>query len=213
MEKDEKGVINRLKNIYMLTRNGLFLHGVRNNLAKIGIDIMPYYWLTTKKELLGPQYIKGDKLDLELSYFEKSDIDIIKSTIIGIQDKDLLKYLENGETCIGLKCDNEIVAYTFIRRNSFNFRKRQFNLSEKDAYLHSTYVFEKYRSKNIASYLRYNCFSILEKDDIEFYHSITEYFNKSAMKFQKKSNTKIQALYLSIVLFRRWKMNFTLKTY
>jgi hypothetical protein len=43
MEGNKKGVISRFKLIYTLTRHGLFLHGVRNNLAKIGIDIMPYY--------------------------------------------------------------------------------------------------------------------------------------------------------------------------
>lgn len=59
MEGDRNVVLNRLKSIYILTKHGLFSHGVRNNLAKLGVDIMPYYWFTITKELVQPQYIKG----------------------------------------------------------------------------------------------------------------------------------------------------------
>ncbi len=213
MEGDKNGVRNRLSTIYMLTKHGLFLHGVRNNLAKLGIDIMPYYWFTTTKELVQPQYIKGEKLDLKLSFFDESDINFIKSTIIGIQNKDLLNDLKNGEACIGLKYRNYIVAYSFIRRKSFYLRKRYFHLGEEDSYFHSTYVFEKYRGKNIASYLRYKRLGLLENEGVLRQHSISEYFNKSAIRFQEKSNAKKVALYLSIVLFKKWTMNYTLKNY
>lgn len=213
MEKDKKGIINRLKWIYTLTKHGLFLHGVRNNFAKIGIDIMPYYWFTATKERSNPQHIKGESLNLKHSIFDESDINLIKSTIIGIEDKDLVSDLKNGEICLGLKHNAEIVAYSFIRRQSFYFRKRFFQLGEKDIYIHSTYVFDKFRGKNIAPYLKYQRFGRFEKEGVLNHHSITEYFNKSALRLQKKSNAKAEALYLSIILFKRWTMNFTLKKY
>ncbi|MGK0307810.1 MAG: hypothetical protein ACI8RP_000766 [Urechidicola sp.] len=213
MEGNKKGVISRFKLIYTLTRHGLFLHGVRNNLAKIGIDIMPYYWFKGTKELFKPQTIKGEQLDLKTSVFGELEINLIKSTIIGIEHKDLLNDLKNGEICIGLKQNNDIVAYSFVRKKPFYIRKRYFNLVDKDIYAHSTYVFEKYRGKNIASYLNYQRFELLEKEGVLYHHSISEYFNKSAIRMQKKSNSKIVALYLSVILFRKFTMNFTLKKF
>ena len=66
MEKNKIGFINRIKWIYKLTKHGLFMQGLRNNIAKIGIDIMPYYYFISTKENAVPQKItmkepaKGD---------------------------------------------------------------------------------------------------------------------------------------------------------
>ena len=53
----------------------------------------------------------------------------------------------------------------------------------------------------------------LEKEGITNYYGIAEYFNKSAIKFQNKLNFKHEKLILSIVLFKKWTMNFELKKY
>lgn len=213
MESDNRGVKNRLKSILAIIKNGMFWHGVRNNLARLGLDVMPYYWSKTTIQSVKATVIKANDLDLKLSVFGASEINFIKSTIIGIEDKDFLDYLKNGETCIGLKQQNDIVAFLFLRRHSFYFRKRYFNLGENDSYLHSMYVFEKYRGKNIASYLRCQSFNLLEKENITNFYSISEYFNKSAIKYQRKSNSQPQKLYLSLIIFKKKTLNFTLKSF
>ncbi|NNK39526.1 MAG: hypothetical protein HKP45_02605, partial [Winogradskyella sp.] len=74
MEKENKGFLNRIKWIYKLTKHGLFLQGVRNNIAKLGIDIMPYYYFICTKERAIPQEIRGDELDLKFAIFDESDM-------------------------------------------------------------------------------------------------------------------------------------------
>lgn len=213
MEIDNKGIKNRLKSIAAIIKHGMFWQGVRNNFARIGIDVMPYHWSkTTMQSIEEPTHTATD-LDLKLSVFGVSEINFIKSAIIGIEDKDLLGYLNAGETCIGLKHDENIVAFLFIRRQSFTFRNRYFNLRENDSYLHSMYVFEKYRGKNIASFLRYQSFKLLEKEHITNFYSISEYFNKSAIKYQRKSNSQPIKLYLSVILFKQKTVNLTLKNF
>lgn len=213
MEGNKKGFLHRILWIVHLMKQGLFWHGVRNNLARIGLDFMPYYWFKATKEMANPYNIKGEDLDLKFSVFGASEISTIKSTIIGIEHKNLLDDLKNGELCMGLKHFDEIVAYSFIRRKSFYFRKRFFSLGENDIYIHSTYVYDKYRGKNIAPYLKHQRFDLFEEKGVIYHHSITEYFNRSAIRMQKKSNAKATALYLSIILFKIWTMNFTLKKY
>ncbi|MDT0558739.1 GNAT family N-acetyltransferase [Ichthyenterobacterium sp. W332] len=213
MEKDSKGVVNRIKWIYKLIRHGLFWQGVRNNLAKIGVDIMPYYYFIAVKENAEPQAIRDKNLEVILTRFNEEDMNLIKSSIIGIEQKDFLSDLKDGDICIGLKYNEEIVGYTLIKRKPFYFRKRYFHLGKEDIYLHSLYVFDKYRGKNIAPYMKYKRFEMFEKEGVKYHHAIVESFNKSALKIQYKAAAKKAALYLSIILFKRWTFNYTLKKY
>lgn len=213
MEIDNKGFNKRVKSIQAIIKHGMFWQGVRNNFARLGFDAMPYHWSKTTMQSAEAPNHKANELDLKFSEFGTSEIDFIKSSIIGIEDKDLLDYLKNGETCIGLKDQDEIVAFLFIRKHSFYFRERFFNLNTNDSYLHSMYVFEKYRGKNIASYLRYQCFKLLEAEKITNFYSISEYFNKSAIRYQRKLNSQPLYLHLSLIFFRKKTINFTLKRF
>jgi hypothetical protein len=216
MEKDKKSIVNRLKWIYKLTKKGLFWHGVRNNVAKLGIDIMPYYWSKSTFTDFEVPKIGLDQEHLDLSFFGEEEIKFIKSSVRGIdvEGKDFFKYLQNGERCLGLKYNNEIVAYIFIRLESFYFRKHFCELDDNASYMHSLYVFDKFRGNNIATYLRYKCFELLSNEGINDHYGITEYFNKSSLKFQRKLNPlKHKSLILSIVLFKKWYKNMTLKNY
>ena len=213
MEGDKGGLSYRIKWMSNIIKHGLFWHGVRNNLAKIGLDFMPYYWVKEATSPVTPPVIRGEDKNFELSIFGEEEINHIKSTIIGIEQKDLIADLKNGEICIGLKSNNQIAAYMFIKCKPFIFRNRNFNLQPTESYLHSMYTFEAYRGKNLAPYLRYHSYKYLEKENINTYFSVSEYFNKSTIKFKKKLNSKPDKLYLSLVLFKRWTMNFTLKNF
>lgn len=213
MERTNKGLYKRIKWIYKLTKHGLFWQGVRNNLARIGIDVMPYYYFIATKKCATPQKIKGKGLKLNFSVFDENDMRFIKSSIRGLHQKDFINDLKNGDICLGFKENNEIIAYSLIRHKSFYFRGRYFSLDDSDIYIHSTYVFDAFRGNNIASFMKYERFKLFEKENVYFNHSITEFFNKPALKIQHKFNSKPIALYLSIILFRTWTMNFTLKRF
>ena len=213
MEKNKIGFINRIKWIYKLTKHGLFMQGLRNNIAKIGIDIMPYYYFISTKENAVPQKITGEKINSDVTVFDESDLKLIKESISGLEQKDFLEDIKNGDICMGIKHKNEIVAYSMIKNKPFYFRKRYFHLTDKDIYIHSLYTFDKYKGKNISPYMKYHRFGLFEKEGVIFHHAITEYFNKSALRIQHKLNAKTVALYLSIVLFKTWALNFTLRTY
>lgn len=213
MEGDKTGLSYRIKWLSNIIKHGLFWHGVRNNLAKIGLDLMPYYWVKEATSQITPPKLRGEDTNFEISIFGETEINYIKDTIIGIEQKDLLADLKNGEICIGLKNSGEIAAYMFIKCKPFTFRNRYFNLMDTESYLHSMYTFESYRGKNIAPYLRYQSYKYLEKENIKTYYSVSEYFNKSTIRFKEKLNSKPINLYLSVLLFKRWNYNFTLKSY
>lgn len=213
MEGDKTGLSYRIKWLSNIIKHGLFWHGVRNNLAKTGLDFMPYYWVEEATSPITPPKIYGEDINFEISIFGESEINYIKDTIIGIEQKDLLADLKNGEICIGLKHNGQIAAYMFIKCKPFIFRQRYFDLKPTESYLHSMYTFEAYRGKNIAPYLRYHSYKYLEKTNVRTYYSVSEYFNKSTIKFKEKLNSKPIKLYLSVDLFKKWDFNFILKSY
>ena len=174
---------------------------------------MPYYWVKEAVTPVNPPEIRGEDKDFEILSFGEAEINHIKNTIIGIEQKDLLTDLKNGEICLGLKNKGKIAAYTFVKCKPFTFRKRKFHLKANECYLHSMYTFEAYRGKNLAPYLRYQTYKYLEDKGINTFYSVSEYFNKSTIRFKKKLNAKPIKLYLSLVLFKRKTINFTLKSF
>jgi DNA modification methylase len=101
----------------------------------------------------------------------------------------------------------------FIEFNDFEVNGRTFEIKPNEAYLLNMWTFHGYRGRNLAPYLRYESYKLLNKRGRTFKYSITDYFNKSSIKFKNKLNAKHLYLYLSIVLFRKYKWNFTLKKY
>ena len=86
-------------------------------------------------------------------------------------------------------------------------------IKENEAYLLNMFTFNSFRGKNLAPYLRYYCYRYLENRNITIKYSISNYFNKSAIKFKKKLNSKHLILYVNIELFKKLQWHFVLKRF
>lgn len=212
MEAGKKDISSRIRWLSTIIRNGLFWHGLRNRLARIGLDFMPYYWEIGSIDIPQPQ-LRDDESLYELSHFGEEEISYIKKNVLGIDHKDLMNDLKNGDTCLGIKKSAEICVYTFIKHVPFSIRGRTFNLKPSEGYVHHTYTFEDFRGLNLAPYLRYQCYSFLKDKGVDTYYSISEYFNKPTLRYKQKLQVKPLKLYLSVVLFKKWQFNYTLKSY
>lgn len=213
METGKNTFSYKISWFWKIVKHGSFFLGVRNRLASLGLDFMPYYLVLEEFTPIALPKIRGDQLDFMISYFGEQEMDIIQKSIKGIAHKNLKKNLEDGQTCIGMKNNTAIVAYMFIKTGDINFRGRTFQLKANEAYLKDMYTFESFRGKNIAPYLRFKSYELLKERGIDIKYSISEYFNRPTIKFKKKLNSKHLALYLSVILFRKSKWNFKLKSY
>jgi len=211
IKKDES--ISILKRFANVIKNGLLLFGIRNRIARIGIDIRPYYWVQEETVKCEEPKINGNSNEYNVKNLSYDEVVLIASKVPNLLGKDLIKGWNNGQTCIGLEHNNNIAAFMFIELNEITFNKRSFKLKDNEAYLLNMWTFHSYRSKNLAPYLRYQSYQMLKEQGRVNYFSITEYFNKSSIKFKKKLNSKHHKLYLSIVLFKKYYWNFTLKEY
>ncbi|MFD2727377.1 GNAT family N-acetyltransferase [Hyunsoonleella rubra] len=213
MEKGNTTRFYRLNWMWNILRHGLFLKGVNNRIARIGLDFMPYYWVLEGQEEFDPPQIRGDATGFEVSFFDDTDIAKVQSSISGLGDVDYAQNLRNGEICVGLRKKGKVAAFMFIKKNSHEFRGKLFPLKDNEAYLYGMYTFESFRGKNLAPYLRYHCYQLCREDGIHKFYSVSDYLNKSTLRFKGKLKAKNTRLYLSMKLFKSYYRTFLLKKY
>ncbi len=201
------------KRFWNVINNGLLLYGLRNRLARIGIDIIPYYWVQEEFDPCTEPLIKGNIDEYDVKYLSKEEVISAASKVPKILGNDLIKGFNSGQLCVGLEYKNSVAAFNFVEFNTFNFHKRRFELKDNEAYLLNMWTFHEYRGRNLAPYLRYKSYQLLKEHRIDVKYSISNYFNKSTIKFKNKLNAKHLNLYLSIVLFKKIYWNFKLKDF
>ena len=194
-------------------RHGLVLHTITYRLARIGIDISPYYLM---KEGLGRSklpVIKGNPSEYSYSFFGPAEMVSIVRNHPWWRLENKLNSINEKQKCFGLKHKEEIAALMWINFEKCSYKKNTFLLKDNEVYFTNMYTVDTFRGKNLAPFLRYHCMQILAQMGRDTFYSITEYFNTPALKFKKKLNATIVKLYLNLKLFRRYEWVFTLKNY
>ncbi|MCJ7468109.1 MAG: hypothetical protein MUO53_15630 [Maribacter sp.] len=202
-----------VKRFWIIIRKGLFLMGLQNRLAKLGIDIMPYYWVQEGFEPCPVPSIKGNTSEYMLRYLSLEEIEIMVKDMPRSAQEEMIDSFKKGQLCIGLEHHNEIAAYMFMELNDFDFKHKKFKLKNNQAYLLNMWTFNAFRGRNLAPYLRYQSYQLLKEMGKDTTYSITHYFNKSSIKFKEKLKAKPLQLYLYVGLFGKIKKHYLIKTY
>lgn len=202
-----------LKKAFYLIQHGLFLQGVRHIFAKAGINIMPYYWVEEEYYPAEKPKLKSLEDHFEFIRLKKSDVDAIKAKSDSVSAQKITKSVEDGHEFVGLKQQEEVVAYMFIKTNDFIFQNREFKFNPNEAYILNVYTFPEYRGRNLAPYLCYLCYRYLDGKGIDTKYSISNYFNTSAIKYKEKLNARPLQLMIYIELFKTFNWHFVLRSY
>nr|WP_299385453.1 GNAT family N-acetyltransferase [Allomuricauda sp.] len=212
MKSRESGKFYKFQLLFIRIKHGLFLFTLRSFLSKIGLDFMLFYWeLEGSQEMAEPE-IRNTKETYEVTPLAKSDLTALKNLSFINYDK-LLESFDRGAKVIGLKNKDEIAAFTCVEYSDFIFRKKRFELHDNEAYLLNMYTFQSHRGKNLAPFLRYQVYQMLKKEGVGRIYSVTDYLNKSSIKFKRKLGAKPLVLYFSVIFFKRLHWTFALKRY
>ncbi|MCG2462006.1 GNAT family N-acetyltransferase [Flavobacteriaceae bacterium F89] len=194
-------------------KNGMFLFGVKNRLERLGIEIMPYYWVGEGMEDCTEPGIKGDISEFTLINLSLEEIKMLWKDAGDRVLEGRVEEYRQCPYCVGLEHHGEIAAYMFIGFKDLNFKGKLFPLKENEAYLANMWTFHSFRGRNLAPYLRYKCYQLLKEQGRDTNYSITEYFNKSSIKFKNKLNAKNLNLFIYFNFFGKWQKHYLLKTY
>lgn len=194
-------------------KHGLFLYGVFNRLARLGLEFTPFYWereFVTKCE--APK-IRGDRDEYTIRRLSEEDLRALHASGDAYRISDKIQQLKKGQICLGLIHLEKIVAYSWLEYKSLNFRDLEVNFKKNESYLGGMHTISSYRGKNLATYLRYRTYGFLEEDGIDTIFSISDALNKPAVRFKEKLNSKHQRLYLYVNIFGKFHKLFVLKNF
>jgi len=97
-----------------VVKNGLFLFGIRNRLASIGLNINPYYWVEEEVDRCLEPKIKNDTSKFVLKQLSLDQVKLITKHLPQTERSKILKSLEGGQLCMGLENNGEIACYTCV---------------------------------------------------------------------------------------------------
>lgn len=193
-------------------RHGLVLMSLQNLLLRVGIDIGPFWIEREGLDLCQEPKLRDDPGQYRLRYLEIATVFELFEQLRWRTDT-LRKELSDEHKVVGLYRGNDLAALMMIRFREFRCGAKVFPLQDNEAYLENMYTYENFRGKNLAPYLRYQCYKILAESGKNICYSMTACFNTSSRKFKAKLGARHQELYLHIGLFKRFKRTFLLRRY
>lgn len=170
-----------LKKITDKIKHGLVLDSIRNQIARIGVNISPYYWVQEGMNPTEVPEINGIISDYTVGFIEPEEIKKINEDLGTYSVEGLLAYYNAGKKCLGLKYKDELASFMFINLTECDFTARIIPLKNDEAYLAYMYTMKAFRGKNLAPYLRYRSYEILKKMGRDKIYSVSMFFNSPDM--------------------------------
>lgn len=208
-----KKQVTPLRRIFDKIRYGLILQVIRNRLYRIGIEFTPFYLTRLGMAITEIPKIKGNENEYAHGFFKEEDIISIKNNARGYPVETLLDNLRKGKKCYGIKKGNEVAAFMWIDFEECNFKPIRFPLEKDEAYTYGVYTMESFRGMSIAPYMAFKCYNDLKLMGRNTIYGVSEYFNRSAVRYKMKLKPKKLKLYLYIGLFKKFHKLFILKSY
>jgi hypothetical protein len=189
-----------------------FLRILHDGFVKTGFKISLFYLVEEglRKEM--PEFELQNFPDYKLSFLDESEAAMLSSIPerpVSVQK--LRKILAKGCICLSVKKENEIAAYTFIDPNECTYGSYRLPMKKNEACLFGAYTLLKYRGKNLAPFVRYQCYKELDKLGKHTIYSISELINNQSISFKKKLGARFVMLGLYISIFKKIKLAFPIK--
>ena len=185
-----------------------------DGLSKIGLRIAPYYEF---RENVSPDFLSpcsGLGQGYEIGFWEAPEIkQMAKIPGRRFSEEELLKRLEDGHRCLGIKKDNKLAAFSWCNFRAKTFRWHRLPLNDREVFLFDAFTLPEFRGRKLAPVLRYNLYRELTKQGYTGFYSYSDFFNTPAIKFKKTLKAKKEQLNLYIVLFDKFVFHFRLKQY
>jgi len=175
---------------------------------------MPFYLTKEKLSDIEEPEFKDILEAYSFGFFGPQEIRMIGQTPELNRNESLfLAWLKEDKKCYGVKTNGRIIAFVWIDFKECNYEYDRFRLNEDEAYLFDLYTIKEFRGKNIAPYLHYESYKVLEEMGRTTFYHITELFNIAAIKYKKKMNMKNTKLDLYIEIFRKFRWHWIIKEY
>ncbi|MHA2099184.1 MAG: hypothetical protein ACW99A_10885 [Candidatus Kariarchaeaceae archaeon] len=202
-----------IKRFPQYIKNRLLTQKTIQLLEYIGLVIKPYYLvqegLTFNRELYSGKEFK----DIEFVELKQKDMNKLdRYDGRSITESILQNRIEQGHLCFALKDGSTITAFNWCNPvNIHHYKAFERPLNNREAYLYDAQTLYSFRGQNLAPYLRYNSYTILESMGYDVLFSCSDYFNRPAVRFKQKLNARFLAVGIDVEIAGLFKKSWIIK--
>ena len=201
-----------MRKLRKVLRYGLLMQRILSWLRSHGLDIHPFCLIRegvraydlTLPDLAG---------EFESTVLTQDEIPAIAALSPWATVENVQGRFDRGDLCLVLKNEETVAGYTWVNFEEVSEPKCSYVLQPGEAYLYDAYIAPDYRGRDLAPYMRYECYKHLRNDGRDAFYSLSDYFNKPAIRFKVKLNAEIVRLYLYMAVGSREIGHWTLKNY
>ena len=182
------------------------------------------HWLERKGILIAPSYLT---LETGTGIPQHKEIKGYTVRFLGPKDvkelaempgrfgslEEFSRNFKEEKKCIGVQHKGKIVAFTWCNLSKCDSRMLKFDLKQNEAYIFDAFTHPAYRGMGLAPFMRLQLYQLMKKHGRHRFYSITEAFNRSAIKLKHKVGGEFLFLGLYVELFKKFKRVFKLKKY
>ena len=194
-------------------RHGLTMQWMIDRLAERGIEVRMFYLFREQgmpEEMPDPPDIEGFTVSL-LREDELDGLDRVDGRTI--EAAELRQRLAKGDGCITVRDGERIAAFSWFGLRECRFLSFRFALKNNEAYLYDAHTLKPWRGRNLAILARRQTHRTLMRQGRNTFYSISEYFNRPALRFKDKLGARPVELCLCGVLWHRWRWKWILRRY
>ena len=177
--------------------HGLLSHELLKKVGKLGVNIDLFYLVNEGNFSCSQQWLDSFQ-DYTLCVLHRDDMELIAADHPWDNLDGLRARIDKGHICIGLKYEDDIVAFTWADLEECSHEPLRFAMADNEAYLYDAFTMPRFRGKGLAPYMRYQSYQHLRSIGRDHYYSISQYFNTSSIQFKQKLNAGFDKLYLSV---------------
>jgi hypothetical protein len=130
-----------------------------------------------------------------------------------LSEETIRKRLSDGHLGYCILHQGNLAAFMWADLEKINFRNFPLPMKKHEAYLYNALTVSAYRGKNLAPYLRLECYRRLERLGRNRFYSVTGLLNLESMRFKKKLGARPVLLFLAVTFFMRKNFLVLLKKY
>jgi len=176
-----------------------------DGLDKLGIQIKLFYLM---QEGLSVSAIRPQQDTLggyEVGFLGMEDMsEVARFPYRPVRYEELQRRLKDGRLCLGAKRDGQLAAFTWCNLTLLDFQGLRFPLRDDEAYLFDAYTASHLRGQGLAPALRYYLYEELARMGRTKLYSITDRFNRAALRFKLKLGGQVLKSCWHVSLLKRY---------
>jgi hypothetical protein len=198
-------IYRKVDKIKSLFKYNIFVKTVLEGMALKGIKIQPYYLVLEQLDENINFSFEKEFEGYTCGYLTREEMEEVSSCRNwGHSAEFYVDRMNIGQKCFGVKYTGSLAAFLWIDVKECNFKGKKFKLKTNEAYFYDQWTVEKYRGKKIASFIRLQCYRTLNREGRNVFFSISEVFNKPAIKFKQRLGAKNIKIGIYIELFKKY---------